>query len=169
MSWLKRVLAGLALLLLFLAAAPLALSKERLCNAALEALKREKITLCYDERRTSPLGCEQKFTTILYGHSPVAKVKALRAYPTKVEAEGIRLEGLAAGFLPPRISLVRFDPLTGHLYAKGDFGELKGKVSWTQRRVALELLPSSVMKRKYRQAMRLFTFKDGKYRYETAF
>lgn len=169
MIWLKRIALFLAALLLFVAAAGLFVSKERLCNLALQKLAESKVTLCYDERKTSPLGCEQKFTTVLYGHSPVAAVKSFTLQPWRVEARGVRLEGMAAKLVPPRIESVRFDPLAGTLHARGDFGELTGTVAYAERKISLALKPSSLMKRSHSQALRQFRYQNGAYRYELAF
>jgi hypothetical protein len=163
------VAAALGLLLLFLAATPLMLSKERLCNAAIGALADEEVTICFDERDTSPLGCSLRYMTLRFAHSPVAKVKTFEATPWHVEARGIRLEGMAAGALPPRIASVAFDPLEGKVVAKGDFGTLEGRISYLERKARFVLTPSSLMRSRYAGTLRQFKRKNGKYLYETAF
>ncbi|WP_353661202.1 hypothetical protein [Hydrogenimonas sp. SS33] len=169
MKWLKRTGILLVALLAWAFFTGLFLSKERLCNLALQELQKEQVTLCFEERKTSPAGCEQKFTTLLYGHSPIAKIKALRLTPWSLSLQSIRLEGIAASLLPPRIEKAEFHPLTGTLYARGDFGTLEGTLSYRRRRIRLVLTPSSLMKRSYRQALREFKPKNGKYLYETGF
>lgn len=169
MIWLKRIALFLAALLLFVAAAGIFVSKERLCNLALQKLSEAKVTLCYDERKTSPLGCEQKFTTVLYGHSPVAAVKSFSFLPWHIQARGVRLEWMAARLVPPRIESLRFDPLSGTLHALGDFGELTGTVAYGKRKISLTLKPSSLMKRSYAQALSRFKYQNGVYRYELVY
>ncbi|WP_456450439.1 hypothetical protein [Hydrogenimonas sp.] len=169
MTWVKRIAAAVGLVLLFASLVPLFLSKERLCNAAIDALAKEEVTLCYEKRRTSPLGCETKFTTLLFAHSPIARIKRFSATPWRIEAEGVRLVGMAQSALPPRIAKVEVAPLEGAIRARGDFGTLEGRIDWLGRKVTLTLQPSSLMRRDYRGTLRHFKPKNGKYLYETAF
>ena len=169
MIWLKRFTLAIVALLFLIVATGLFVSKERLCNLALRKLAESKVTLCYDERHTSPLGCKQKRTTVLYGHSPVAAVKSFRLLPWCIEAQGVRLEGMAANFFPPRIESVHFDPIGGRLEAQGDFGQLSGMIDYGKRKISLTLNPSSLMKRSYSQVLRQFKYQNGAYRYERVF
>ncbi|WP_456402861.1 hypothetical protein [Hydrogenimonas sp.] len=169
MIWLKRSFLALLAVALWVVLSLLFLSKERLCNGAVEAAASKGVTLCYDGRTASMLGCRLERTTVLYGHAPVAKVGLALFTPWKIEISKIRLEGLAASMLPPKIATVRFEPLGGTIYAEGDFGVLRGDVAWSGRRVNLELTPSSLMKREFGATLREFRQKNGKYTYALSF
>jgi len=167
--WLRRTVVTLLSIVLFVALTLLFLSKERLCNAAIEAAASKGVTLCYDNRTASVLGCRLERATVLYGHAPVAKIGRAVFTPWSVEVSRIRLEGPAASMLPPKIASVRFRPIGGTIYAEGDFGILRGRVAWAGRRVTLELTPSSLMKREFGSTLREFRRKNGKYTYALSF
>jgi len=169
MIWLKRIGAFSALLLLWAALTTLFVPKDRLCNAALDALAKREVTLCYEKRETSALSCRMRYTTLLFAHSPVAKIRTLALTPLRIEAEGIVLQGMARDALPPRIAHIEVLPLSGDIRARGDFGTLQGKIDWRARKVTLRLEPSARMTRDYRGTLRYFKRKNGKYLYETAF
>lgn len=169
MIWVKRIAAFLALLLLWAGLTLLLTPKARLCNAALERLAKEEVTLCYEKRETTPLSCGMRYTTLLFAHSPVAKIRTLNLSPLRIEADGILLQGMARSALPPRISQVRILPLSGEIHARGDFGTLEGRIDWRKRRLVLTLQPSATMRSDYRGTLRYFKRKNGKYLYETAF
>ncbi len=170
MIWLKRILLGFAAIVIWIALTALFLSKERLCNMAIEtASEKAGVSLCYTGRDASMLGCSMKQITLLYGCSPVAKIQKAALYPWRVEAAGIRVEGLAADMIPPAIESILFEPLSGKISSRGDFGVLSGRVSWGSRTLTLELLPSSLMKRKFSQTLRLFKKRNGKYIYALSF
>ena len=169
MKWIKGILLMIPVLLIWAAATGLFLSKTRLCNAALAKLATQKVGVCYDRRTASPLGCSLRRTRILYDHSPVAAVHTLKLTPWRIEARGIRLEGMAASLFPPRIEAIRFDPLRGSIEAYGDFGRLTGRIDYFKRIVTLLLTPSALMRRDGRQLLSAFRYKNGRYRYVIRF
>ena len=169
MIWAKRIAAAAGALLIWALLTFAFISKDRLCNGIIERLAQEKVTLCYDRRTTSMTGCEMRFVTLLFVHSPVAKIKAFSATPWKIVADGIRLEGMAADAFPPRIERVTILPLGGTISAEGDFGTLRGTFSLSKRHLSLQITPSSLMQRNYRSTLRMFKQKNGKFVYETAF
>lgn len=169
MIWVKRAALVLGAALIWLALFTAFVSKERVCNGLIERLSAEKVTLCYDTRSASMDGCEMKFLTLLFAHSPIAKIKSLSVTPWKIEADGIRLEGMAAGAFPPRIKQVTIHPLKGTISAEGEFGTLRGTFSLGERRLFLQIAPSALMQRNYRSTLRMFKQKNGKFVYETAF
>ncbi|BDY13459.1 hypothetical protein [Hydrogenimonas cancrithermarum] len=169
MIWLKRILFTLAAMTLWIALTLLFVSKERLCNAAIEAASEAQVNVCYDTRTTSPIGCSIERMTLLYAHSPVAKVGALRITPLELALSSIRLEGMAASLVPPNIRSVTVRLLPGTIRAEGDFGTLEGDISWRTRTVTLRLTPSSVMRRNFVSTLRYFSLKNGKYTYATSF
>jgi hypothetical protein len=169
MIWLKRIGMGVAALVIWIALTLTFISKERLCNALIEKASQEKVTLCYEKRATSADGCELRFVTLLFAHSPVAKVKTFSATPWRVTAKGIRLTGMAASAFPPRITLLKISPIAGEIYAEGEFGTMRGTFSLAARHLTLWLTPSSIMQREYRSTLRMFKRKNGKFVYETAF
>ncbi len=170
MIWVKRILIFITAFTLGIFLVVLFISKERLCNLAINTLSENAgITMCYMDRETSTTGCSIKNITLLYGHSPVAKVKSAEFHPWIAEVSGIRIEGIAADMLPPSIESIRFEPLSGKVYSRGDFGVINGRVSWSSRTLTLELLPSSLMKRKFGRTLRMFKTKGGKYIYALSF
>ncbi|WP_201353973.1 hypothetical protein [Hydrogenimonas urashimensis] len=170
MIWVKRAGIAIVSLVLWLALAAALVSKERLCNAVINSVAhQENITLCYDGRTTTSTGCTMRYVHLLFAHSAVAKIKTFSATPWRITAEGIRLEGMAADAWPPRIKSFILSPWSGRIHAEGDFGILDGTFSVAKRRVALQLTPSSIMRRQYRSTLRMFKQKNGKFVYETAF
>ncbi len=169
MIWMKRLLLFLVTAALWIVMTFLFVSKERVCNAALEMLAKEEITLCYEKRETSPLSCEIDYTTLLFAHSPVARIKRFSLDPLEIVAENIHLEGMATQALPPRIERLVIEPLKGVWYARGDFGTAEGKFSLSERKISLTLTPSSLMRKKYGSTLRMLIKKNGKYIYETTF
>ncbi len=169
MIWVKRVAIAIGALLAWLALTLLFVSKERVCNAAIDTLAKEKVTLCYEKRTVSLASCRIDFAKVLFMHSPVARVKKFSATPLQITAEGIRLEGMATNAMPSRITKVVYSPLSGELKAEGDFGKLVGRISLAKRRVKILLTPSPLMRRSFRSTLRLFKQKNGKYLYETKF
>ncbi len=169
MRWIGRISLMIAALLIWLGGTGLFLSKARLCNDALQKLSKESVGICYDHRQASLAGCRLKRVTLLYDHTPVAAVRSFALLPWRIEAQGIRLEGMLGNLLPPHIESVRFDPLTGILEARGDFGDMRGHVFYWDRKISLSLKPSALMKRRYRQILGEFRYINGSYRYETRF
>ncbi len=169
MIWLKRIGWGMAGLLLWVVLTGLFLSKERLCNALIERAGTYGITLCFERTERLPLGCALRRLRVEYADSPVARIDTFSVKPWRVEADRIRLSGLAADALPPRIEKVLFLPLEGKIHAVGDFGTLDGDLSYRRRTLTLRLTPSTLMRGKYRATLRTFKPKDGKYLYETSF
>lgn len=170
MIWLKRALLAILALLLWALLALTFVSKDRVCNYAINTpLAKAGVTFCLKEKEGSFAGCLMKGVTVSYGHSPVAKVEKVNISPLGVEALSITLQGLAKDLIPAKIASATYNPLSGKLAAEGDFGVLKGEVSLIKREVALQLLPSSLMKREYKQALKLFKFKNGKYTYAISF
>ncbi len=169
MRWLKRIIAAVAILFLWFALTLALVSKERLCNAVIEKAAKENVTLCYERRSASLFGCDIASMTLLFAHSPIAKIGKFSATPWKIAAEGIQLEGMAASALPPRIANITILPLKGQIRAMGDFGSIDGTFSLTERTIRLYLTPSSLMRREYRSTLQMFKRKNGKFVYETAF
>ncbi|BBG66540.1 hypothetical protein NNO_1837 [Hydrogenimonas sp.] len=170
MRWVKGIALALSAVVVWVLLTLLFVSKERLCNTALNsAAEKAGVTLCFDGYDSSALGCSMKRITLLYGHSPVAKIKKADFSPWKIEVSGIRLEGIAADMLPAKIESVRYTPFNGRVSARGDFGVLDGNVSLMKRKAEFVLLPSSLMKRRYSAALRTFRYKNGRYRYDLSF
>jgi hypothetical protein len=167
--WLKRVLFTLVSITLWVALTLLFVSRERLCNAAIEAASKARINVCYDTRTTSPAGCDIERITLLYAHSPVAKIRTLQITPLEIVLSSIRLEGIAASLMSPNIRSVTIHLLPGTITAEGDFGTLKGEISWRKRTVTFQLVPSSIMRRNFGSTLRYFHLKNGKYTYAASF
>ncbi len=170
MIWFKRSLITLFAIVLWALLTLLFISKERVCNALINsAAAKAGITFCIEKKDSSMVGCEADRVTLLYGHSSVAKARSVDISPYEVSVTGVKLEGAAKEFLPPKIESILYKPISGEIYSQGDFGVLKGVVSWGDRKVSLELLPSSLMKREFRQTLGMFKMKKGKYRYDFSF
>jgi len=167
--WLKRIGLAFAALVLWAVLTAVFVSKERLCNLAVNQAAKAGVTLCFTDRDASPLGCSMKNVTLLYGHSPVARIGEAAFLPWKIAVRNIKVEGLAADMIPANIESVTFRPLSGKLHSNGDFGVLEGRVSWSSRTLTLELLPSSLMKRRFTQTLRMFKKRNGKYTYALSF
>ncbi len=169
MIWVKRLLIGLAALVVWIVLVSLFVSKERLCNLAMQEAARAQVTFCYEGRRSSPIGCDTTKMRVNYAHSPVAQIASLTVRPWRLEADGIKLQGIAASLMPANIRFVRFDPLSGKVRAEGDFGTLNGELSWPKRRLTLRLKASPLMRRDFAQSLRYFSVKNGEYIYVAAF
>ncbi len=166
----KRISAVLSAAVAFVLLTALFISKERLCNMAVNsAAEKAGVTLCFDGYGAGAFGCGMKHITLLYGHSPVAKIKKADFSLWKMEASGIRLEGLAADMMPEKIETVTFLPLSGRIRSTGDFGVLDGNISLSGRKIVLELKPSSLMKRRFSATLRTFRYRNGKYTYAISF
>ncbi|WP_072682460.1 hypothetical protein [Arcobacter sp. LA11] len=90
---------------------------------------------------------------------------------SKVNIEKIRVSNSLKNFLPSKIerlelshSIINFNSIK--INSIGDFGEFKGSYSLFDKKVLGELIPSTLMKTKYRNILNQFKLKDGKYYYE---
>ncbi len=170
MIWVKRILTVLAAVAVWAVLTAAFISKERLCNMAVNsAAEKAGVTLCFDGYGAGAFGCGMKHITLLYGHSPVAKIKKADFSLWKMEASDIRLEGIAADMMPEKIETVTFLPLSGKIRSTGDFGVLDGNISLSGRKIMLELKPSSLMKRRFSTTLRTFRYRNGKYTYAISF
>jgi len=66
-----------------------------------------------------------------------------------------------------KYSLLKFDRVD--FKAFGDFGEFRGDILLFENKFEGELVPSDLMKSKYRNLLRQFKLVEGKYRYEFKF
>ncbi|WP_456389722.1 hypothetical protein [Hydrogenimonas sp.] len=169
MIWAKRALFALTGIVIWVALTVLFISKERLCNAAIEAASKAQVGICYDERTASPIGCDMQRMTLLYTHSAVAKVRNVRISLLEIRLSSIHLEGIAASLLPANIYTATIRLLPGTIKAKGDFGTLKGEISWRTRSVRLVLSPSPLMRKNFTSTLRYFNLRNGKYIYVASF
>ena len=64
-------------------------------------------------------------------------------------------------------SLLSFNSIK--IDSSGEFGEFKGSYSIFDKKFLGELIPSKIMKSKYRNVLNQFKLKDGKYYYEYKF
>ncbi len=169
MIWLKRIFVVFSAIIVWGVLTILFVSKERVCNLAVKSAAKAGVTLCFDGYHPSPLVCSMKRITLLYGHSPVAKIKKADFSLVKIAFSDIRLEGMAANVFPKKIESVTYLPLSGRFSSRGDFGILKGEVSLIERKAEFVLLPSSLMKKRYSATLRIFRHKNGRHYYAVSF
>ena len=90
-------------------------------------------------------------------------------------AKNINLTSTASSFLPLKVALVSIgytimNPLKVVIFAKGDFGELRGDVNLLDRNATMLLYPSKIMKSRYRSTLRNFKKTvNGEYEYVQTF
>jgi hypothetical protein len=93
----------------------------------------------------------------------------------KIMLQNIVLTDTASSFVPLNISFIEasytiFDPLNVKATASGDFGELDVTFNLLEMLLNVKLLPSDVMKKKYRSTMsQLSKNEDGSYSYDKNF
>ena len=89
-----------------------------------------------------------------------------------IDIEDVRLVGIVKNFMPSKIAFVHISysllhPLTIKAEAKGDFGAAKLSYSLQEKKVLVELQPSTLMQQQFQSSLRLFKkSKDGVYYYE---
>ena len=90
---------------------------------------------------------------------------------SKINIKKIRVSKSFKNFLPSKIdnleishSIIDFNSIK--IDSSGEFGEFKGSYSIFDKKFLGELIPSKIMKLKYRNILNQFRLKDGKYYYE---
>jgi len=157
----------LALLVLF--------PKESAYNFLEQELAKNKVIISDEARVSKSFGLDILDSKLYFEGIEVANTSKATVttflFFTKVKVKDIKLLDSFARMLPSPIidieikhSVVKYDKLD--VNANGLFGKLEGEVDVLNRKVNLELFPSKVMKSTYRNVLRNFKLKDGRYIYE---
>lgn len=92
-----------------------------------------------------------------------------------INVTDIKLSEVAGSFIPVKINNVDIrysviNPLNIVIKAQGDFGEASGVVNILEKQLHLNVTPSEIMKKRYRNTMRqLKKQEDGSYSYDKTF
>ncbi len=92
-----------------------------------------------------------------------------------VEVENIELSSVAASMIPTKVSTLTikhqlYDPLHINVNAVGEFGEVKVLLNILERSLHLELIPSTLMKKEYKNTLQnLEKSENGEFTYDKTF
>ena len=112
---------------------------------------------------------------IYYQNKNTVIAKSFKLEPyffyNKMEANGIGLHGIAASFFPKKIKKLEIvysllDPTNILLSGNGDFGKFTGYVEIVEKKVVINLVPSSILKKKYSYLMKYLKKNKKYYTYE---
>ncbi len=112
---------------------------------------------------------------IYYQNKNTVIAKSFKLEPyifyNKMEATGISLHGIAASVLPKKINKIEImhsflDPTNILLLGNGDFGKLTGRIDIFEQKVFINLIPSTIMKKKYSYVLKYLKKNKKNYTYE---
>lgn len=171
----KKILKFLTLLLLFIISFIVFLPKENLYYL-LEKKLLEKQIIIFDEQLSSKLtGLTITNAMVSYQDEDIALFKSLDIETyfgiSNVRLEEIALAGYLKTLIPSKVQKLDLqhsllEPQKIKVIAKGEFGEFTGEVLFLENRFVGELHPSKLLKSKYRNLLREFQLKEGRYLYE---
>jgi hypothetical protein len=93
---------------------------------------------------------------------------------SQIDIKDLKVSDSFKNMLPSKInsikishSILSFDKVA--ISSSGEFGEFNGKYLIFENKIIGELIPSKIMKSRYKSILREFKLKEGKYTYEFTF
>ena len=175
----KRIVWALAWLALFVAALLFFAPKTNLYYLLEEQLQKLHVVIDNEVVKEHPFSLELEHADVYAEGIRIVKVMELHAdlflFSNTLEANRIRLDGIAKNFLPTKVerAVVHYrvwNPLYATFFATGEFGTLQGRVALKERKLFLVLHPSKYMKQNYVRLLKeMKKTKEGAYSYEQSF
>jgi len=175
----KKLLKFFAYFLFFIFALIAFLPKTNLYYLAEKNIKPLGAVISDEQIDEHLFSLELKHSQLSFQGVDSAKIDELEirlfAFYNTIEAKNILLSSMASSFVPLRIKEAKvsysvIDPLHIKLYAKGEFGEIRGAINLKEKRLTSVLHPSKLMLSRYQNTLREFKKdKKGGYRYDQAF
>ena len=154
------------------------LPKEKLYNLAEEKLALQNIIISNEQRIKKAFSLDLKNMEVYYDGIDAALVNNLNITSylclSKIKIKDIRISNSFKNIFPNKIenlelkhSVLDFNKV--NIFSKGDYGEIEGKFLIFENKIIAELKPSNIMKSKYRNILKQFKLKEGRYYYEYKF
>lgn len=151
------------------------LPKEGLYNLFEEKLSKQNIVISDELREEKIFSLDLNHMNIYYDGIDSALVKSTTIstylFLSKVKIRDIKVSDSFKNMIPSKIKNIKLvhsflDFTKVSISLNGDFGEFIGKYLILDNKVVGELKPSKIMKSKYRNILRQFKLKEGRYYYE---
>ena len=162
-------------LFFFLAMVLFFLPKVELFYLAEKQLEPLKVVISNEKLHDSGFSLDLQDAKVYFEGIESANIEQLKISPwvfiNRVTLKNIRLSHAAKSFVPLDVEFLElsyhlFNPVAVNIYAKGGFGELRGKLDLINTSVTLSLNPSSKMTKEYAHTLRnLKKEKTGEYSY----
>jgi len=171
----KFLLRSFSYFIVFILAVLLFLPKIELFNLVEKELEKNSLIISNEKKVSQLNGLTLENADIYYQEVLSANIEKIDITTylvySKFEINNLIVSKSLQNFLPRNIekvevdySILDFKKL--NIKAKGKFGELFGYVDIFERKLKVELNPTQFMKLEYRNILREFRLKDGKYYYE---
>ena len=174
-----KIVRFFAYMLFFIVALMYFMPKESIYFLAEKQLQKYHVVIAHESVKERGLSLELRHLDVYVESIQSAKIGevdiSLFGLYNEVKANNIELSTAVASMLPTKIESVTIkysilNPLNVTLNAVGAFGTLHGEANIKERKITAELKPSSLMKRKYRSALRNFKKQaNGEYEYVQSF
>ncbi len=165
-------------IVIFFTAVLIFLPKEGFYNLLEKELAKQNIIISNEIRDEKLFSLEIKNMNIFYDGINGATVKSIKIktflLSSKIDIKDLKISDSFKNILPTKInnikishSVLSFDKVD--IVSSGDFGEFIGKYLIFENKIIGELIPSNIMKSRYKSILRELKIKDGKYTYEFTF
>lgn len=167
----KILIFSMIFFIVFLAFLP----KEKLYNLAEKKLALQNIVISNEERKDNIFSLDLNNIEVYYDGINTALIKKSKIstflFLSNIEFYDIRISNSLKNMFPNKIknlelrhSFLDYDKVS--ILSEGDFGQFEGQFLIFESKIVGELKPSNIMKSKYRNILKQFKLKEGRYYYE---
>ncbi len=154
------------------------LPKEKIYNLAEKKLILQNIIISNEVRKEKTFSLDLNDIEIYYNEINTAIIKEAKIntylFLSSIEITDIRVSNSFRNILPNKIrnlelkhSILDFKKI--NIFSKGDFGEFEAEFLIFENKIIGELKPSYVMRTKYKNLLKQFKLREGRYYYEYKF